>query len=49
MNICVIGQGYVGLPISIKAASVGHKVYGFDIDSLKIEQLKRGIHIKTII
>lgn len=43
MNICVIGQGYVGLPISIKAASAGHKVYGFDIDSPKIEQLKLGI------
>ena len=43
MNICVIGQGYVGLPISIKAASAGHKVYGFDIDLPKIEQLKLGI------
>ena len=43
MNICVIGQGYVGLPISIKAASAGHKVYGFDIDSPKIQQLKIGI------
>jgi len=43
MNICVIGQGYVGLPISIKAAAAGHKVYGFDIDSPKIQQLKLGI------
>ena len=43
MNICVIGQGYVGLPISIKAATAGHKVYGFDIDAPKIEQLKLGI------
>ena len=43
MNICIIGQGYVGLPISIKAASAGHKVYGLDIDSFKIEQLKLGI------
>jgi len=43
MNICIIGQGYVGLPISIKAASAGHKVYGLDTDSLKIEQLKIGI------
>jgi UDP-N-acetyl-D-glucosamine dehydrogenase len=43
MNICVIGQGYVGLPISIKAASAGHKVCGFDIDLSKIEQLKLGI------
>lgn len=43
MNICVIGQGYVGLPISIKAATAGHKVYGFDINAPKIEQLKLGI------
>ena len=43
MNICVIGQGYVGLPISIKAATAGHKVYGFDIDAPKIEQLKLGV------
>jgi UDP-N-acetyl-D-glucosamine dehydrogenase len=43
MNICVIGQGYVGLPISIQAATAGHKVYGFDIDAAKIEQLKKGI------
>ena len=43
MNICVIGQGYVGLPVSIKAATAGHKVYGFDIDLPKIEQLKLGV------
>ena len=43
MNICVIGQGYVGLPILIKAATAGHKVYGFDIDVQKIDQLKLGI------
>jgi UDP-N-acetyl-D-glucosamine dehydrogenase len=43
MNICVIGQGYVGLPVSIKAATAGYKVYGFDIDALKIEQLKLGV------
>jgi len=43
MNICVIGQGYVGLPIAIQAATAGHKVYGFDIDSVKIEKLKLGV------
>jgi UDP-N-acetyl-D-glucosamine dehydrogenase len=43
MNICVIGQGYVGLPISIQAASAGHKVYGYDTDPIKIEKLKSGI------
>ena len=43
MNICVIGQGYVGLPIAIQAATAGHKVYGFDIDLVKIEKLKIGV------
>ena len=43
MNICVIGQGYVGLPLAIQAATAGYKVYGFDIDSSKIKQLKLGI------
>ena len=43
MNICIVGQGYVGLPISIQAATAGHKVYGFDIDSAKIEKLKQGL------
>jgi UDP-N-acetyl-D-glucosamine dehydrogenase len=43
INICVIGQGYVGLPISIQAASAGFNVFGLDIDSNKIENLKLGI------
>lgn len=42
-TVCVVGQGYVGLPLSIKAASVGHNVFGYDIDESKILDLKRGI------
>jgi len=41
-NVVVIGQGYVGLPLSINAAKSGYKVYGFDISRDKIEQLKNG-------
>ena len=41
-NIIVIGQGYVGLPLSVNAAKSGYKVYGFDISKEKIEQLKKG-------
>ena len=40
MMICVVGQGYVGLPIAIQATSAGHTVYGLDTDVNKIEQLK---------
>lgn len=43
-NVCVVGQGYVGLPISVQAAKAGFNVYGLDIDDKKIENLKRGSH-----
>jgi UDP-N-acetyl-D-glucosamine dehydrogenase len=43
MNICVIGQGYVGLPIAIEAATAGHRVFGLDIDIFKIAELKSGV------
>lgn len=43
MNICILGQGYVGLPISIHAAQAGFTVYGFDISKAKIEELREGI------
>ena len=41
-NIIVVGQGYVGLPLSVNAAKSGYKVYGFDISNEKIDQLKKG-------
>jgi UDP-N-acetyl-D-glucosamine dehydrogenase len=43
MRITVVGQGYVGLPISVCAAEAGHSVFGFDIDERKISKLKLGI------
>ena len=43
MIITVVGQGYVGLPISVCAAEAGHTVFGFDIDQEKISKLKLGI------
>ena len=43
MNICVLGQGYVGLPISIHAAQAGYTVYGYDISEDKLKELKEGI------
>jgi len=43
MNICVLGQGYVGLPISIHAAQAGFTVYGYDTSESKLRDLKQGI------
>jgi len=33
--ICVIGMGYVGLPLAAVAANKGYEVYGFDLLSRK--------------
>lgn len=41
-NICVLGLGYVGLPLIINAAVKGVFLDGFDIDSEKIKSLKNG-------
>jgi len=41
-RICVVGLGYVGLPIAVEFDQAGHSVAGFDIDPDKIEQLTSG-------
>jgi len=41
-KISVIGQGYVGLPLSIHAAESGYLVAGIDLDDFKIQEIKSG-------
>lgn len=41
-RVSVVGQGYVGLPIAIAAASVGFHVCGIDTDENKIKSLVSG-------
>lgn len=43
IRICVLGQGYVGLPFAIRAAEVGHDVIGFDIDPAKVAAISSGV------
>jgi UDP-N-acetyl-D-glucosamine dehydrogenase len=40
--LTVIGQGYVGLPLSMLAVEAGHHVVGIDLDASRIEMLRRG-------
>src|ERR1035437_7370220 len=42
MNVAIIGQGYVGLPLAIAAAGVGHRVVGIDSNEALVEKLKQG-------
>ena len=41
-KVVVIGQGYVGLPLAMRAIDVGHQVVGFDVDKRKISALADG-------
>jgi len=41
--ICVIGLGYVGLPLAVAAANAGFKVVGIDLDEVKVNELNKGI------
>ncbi|WP_406381405.1 nucleotide sugar dehydrogenase [Streptomyces sp. NBC_00117] len=42
MQIVVAGQGYVGLPLAVRAAEVGHRVIGYDVDAHRVQQLTAG-------
>jgi UDP-N-acetyl-D-glucosamine dehydrogenase len=42
MQITVVGQGYVGLPLAIAASTVGYTVFGFDTNKEKIALLVNG-------
>lgn len=42
MKVTIIGQGYVGLPLSIAAAQSGYEVYGLDHDDQKVQLLESG-------
>lgn len=41
-SVCVIGLGYVGLPLAVQAALKGYEVHGLDNDQKKIERLNSG-------
>lgn len=42
MKICVIGLGYVGLPLAIQFARSGATVVGLDVDQGKVDSISRG-------
>ncbi|MDQ1015791.1 nucleotide sugar dehydrogenase [Streptomyces afghaniensis] len=49
LRVMVVGQGYVGLPLAVRAAEVGHQVVGFDVDAQRVKRLVRGeSHIEDI-
>ena len=41
-RVVIVGQGYVGLPVAMRACDVGHDVVGFDIDERRVKRLGAG-------
>lgn len=39
-RVTVVGLGYVGLPLAVRAAEVGHVVHGVDLDERKTRSLR---------
>ncbi|WP_329497563.1 nucleotide sugar dehydrogenase [Kitasatospora herbaricolor] len=42
VRVVVTGQGRVGLPLAVRAAEVGHRVVGYDVDEHRIKRLAAG-------
>jgi len=42
-KVVVIGQGYVGLPLSVAAVGAGYQVVGLDLDHERIHRLTEGV------
>jgi UDP-N-acetyl-D-glucosamine dehydrogenase len=41
-RVVVVGQGYVGLPLAMRAVEVGHTVVGYDVDAERVKRLQAG-------
>jgi UDP-N-acetyl-D-glucosamine dehydrogenase len=42
VDVGIVGQGYVGLPIAVEVARAGFKVFGIDNDTGKVKKLNSG-------
>jgi UDP-N-acetyl-D-mannosaminuronic acid dehydrogenase/UDP-N-acetyl-D-glucosamine dehydrogenase len=42
-RVAVLGQGYVGLPVAMRASEVGFTVIGFDVSHERIDALRSGM------
>lgn len=42
-KICIIGLGYVGLPLAVALARAGKEVFGFDVNKKRIAELQKNL------
>jgi nucleotide sugar dehydrogenase len=49
LRAAVLGQGYVGLPVAVRAVLAGYDVVGYEVDPAKVEALNAGrSHVEDI-
>ena len=48
-TVCVVGLGYVGLPLAVRCVEKGYKVYGLDLDRKKINMINESGKYEVII
>ncbi len=41
-SVVVVGQGYVGLPVAMRASEVGFSVVGYELDRRRVQALRTG-------
>lgn len=41
-KVVIVGQGYVGLPVAVRAAEQGYEVVGIDVDHKRVAELQAG-------
>ncbi|MFN8035802.1 MAG: nucleotide sugar dehydrogenase [Acidimicrobiia bacterium] len=41
-RVVIVGQGYVGLPLAMRAVEVGYDVVGYDLDEQRVKRLEAG-------
>lgn len=42
-SVVIVGQGYVGLPVAMRAVEQGYRVVGIDLDERRVESLRQGV------
>ena len=40
-KVVLVGQGYVGLPVAMRAVEVGFPVVGFELDERRVKEIGR--------
>src|SRR5256885_17262928 len=48
-KVAVVGQGYVGLPLALRATEIGFPVVGYEVDAGRVVALRAGrSHVEDV-